>query len=110
MEDLPGPYGPRLAEKFGYVVKNNHDIEELRKIAVDEDSILKWCPVTNVDCERSFSRYKKVLRDDRHSLNRDTISQIMITKCYYNRTSAEDFEKKKQLELVKQQAKASKLK
>ena len=50
-----------------------------------------------------ISRYVKVLRDERHRLNKDTIHKIMVTKCYYSRLDEEEFSQKKALELVKKE-------
>ena len=71
----------------------------------DDLAILKWCPTTSVDCERKFSQYKHVLQDERHNLDPDNIRKIMVAKCFYNRLDTEQFEKHKQLDLVKKQFK-----
>ena len=107
---LPGPHGPILLEKFEDVSLRNPDIETLGEIArsrkmgyeLSQDlKDLKWCPTTSVDLERSFSSYDKVLTKERHNLKPDNIGKIMIVKCYFRRLNALEFERKKQMDLVK---------
>ena len=49
------------------------------------------------------SRYKKILRDDRHQLKPDNISKILVTKCFYARFDEEELNQKKALELVRKE-------
>ena len=42
----------------------------------------RYAPKTNCDVERSFYKYKAILRDNRQSLNETTIKNIVIS--HYN--------------------------
>ena len=80
--------------------------DRCRKVGVEltkDQALLRWCPTTSVDCERVFSRYKKVLQDDRHNLDPDNINKIMVAKCFYSRLDADEFETHKQMQLVKKE-------
>src|SRR5437763_1016934 len=44
----------------------------LSKIAL----IYIWLPVSGIDMERSFSAYKTILNDQRHSLSKETIAML----------------------------------
>lgn len=43
---------------------------------------MKFAPVTSVEVERSFSRYKSVLRPHRRSLNFDNFRPYTVRHCY----------------------------
>ena len=47
----------RLKAKFESVVSKNEDIRVIKEIiesSQNGDNLLKYCPLTSVDCERSF--------------------------------------------------------
>eukprot|EP00095_Tigriopus_kingsejongensis_P010943 maker-scaffold234_size243041-snap-gene-1.28 protein:Tk10943 transcript:maker-scaffold234_size243041-snap-gene-1.28-mRNA-1 annotation:"hypothetical protein EAG_00300" len=45
----------------------------------DDVSKMKFCPTTSVDVERSFSQYKNILSDRRHSFTKENIRPNMVT-------------------------------
>jgi hypothetical protein len=49
-------------------------------ISVTDATKLKFLPVTSCDVERSFSLYKNILTEKRHSLTPDNIEKLLI--CY----------------------------
>jgi len=41
----------------------------------------KYAPITSVDVERSFSRFKNILRPNRRHLTFDNLKEIVIIQC-----------------------------
>ncbi len=95
---LPGAKGKVLKEKFEKVLKKNPSLETLHtvaKILEGKDSSLpdrmgpadvaelKYCPVTSVDVERSFSMFKNVFSDRRHNFKEENLSKVMVTNSFY---------------------------
>lgn len=50
-------------------------------------SKFKYCPVTSCDVERSFSAFKLILDDKRHSFTMDHLEQHLVIYCYENYSS-----------------------
>ena len=84
-DKLEAEWCERLKSKFESVVTKNPDIKIITDMVQSlkmgdkvgpHMELLKYCPITSVDVERSFSRYKKVLTDDRHRLLKENISKI----------------------------------
>ncbi|KAL7296899.1 hypothetical protein TKK_0003039 [Trichogramma kaykai] len=44
----------------------------------------KFCPVTSIDVERSFSSYKLILNDRRRSLKIENLEHYIVINMYYN--------------------------
>ena len=44
----------------------------------------KYCPVTSVDVERSFSAYKLILTDKRQKFNPEHLEKLMVVYCKAN--------------------------
>ncbi|KAL1446681.1 hypothetical protein WDU94_003651 [Cyamophila willieti] len=44
--------------------------------------ILKFCPMTSVDVERSFSQYKMILSDRRHGFTMSNMEKYMVVQFY----------------------------
>ena len=62
---------------------NEGSLPEGRKIS--DAACLKYCPALSVDVERSFSLYKTVLTDRRHSLTEENLCKIMDCNYFYSR-------------------------
>lgn len=43
---------------------------------------MKFAPITSCDVERSFSMYKRVLRDDRKKFSVENIEKHMVVLCF----------------------------
>ena len=41
----------------------------------------KYAPIVSVEVERSFSRYKNILTDNRRSFNVENLSKALIIQC-----------------------------
>jgi hypothetical protein len=92
LKDTPGQIGEVLRAKIQYVVRNNPDIESISKIGkvLDGENVpnfnlspnliahYKYAPLTSCDVERSFSRYKSVLTDNRRSFIPDNVEKHLI--------------------------------
>jgi hypothetical protein len=100
INSIPGSTGRLLQEKLFSVLEKNPGLSVLGTVAevlegrgdALPESIgpadaaqLKFCPTASVDVERSFSMYKNILSDRRHSLTEENLSKIMICHYYYNR-------------------------
>ena len=66
------------------------DNELPENMSSDKASSLKFCPLTSVNVERSFSVYESVL-EEREGLTTENLAKIMICKCYYSK-SVKNFE------------------
>src|SRR3981081_2886486 len=95
LEDTPGQIGEILREKLHYVVNNNPDFETISKIGRVLDGVnvpnfslspnlithYKYAPLTSCDVERSFSRYKSILTDNRTRFLADNLEKHLICLC-----------------------------
>lgn len=99
INSIPGVSGILLQNKLASVLNKNPGLEILGKVGSVLDgkgevlppgigpgdaANLKFCPLASVDVERSFSVYKNVLSDRRHSLTKESLSKIMICHCFYS--------------------------
>jgi hypothetical protein len=50
---------------------------------LDDFSYFKYAPITSTDVERSFSKYKNLVTDNRRSLKLDNIKKSMIVQCNF---------------------------
>lgn len=94
-----GTNGLVINTKYEDVFKKNHGfniITKISKILTGEVFILvglpenlsshdllyyKYMPITSVDVERSFSRYKNLLTDNRRSFLFENLSKALIVQC-----------------------------
>lgn len=65
----------------GEANSSNEGIEEL---SPEEISVFKYAPIVSCDVERSFSKYKATLRDNRKSFIFDNLKMHFIISCYYS--------------------------
>eukprot|EP00095_Tigriopus_kingsejongensis_P008149 maker-scaffold196_size269943-snap-gene-1.31 protein:Tk08149 transcript:maker-scaffold196_size269943-snap-gene-1.31-mRNA-1 annotation:"PREDICTED: uncharacterized protein LOC100906479" len=88
IETIPGTKGQLLQQKITNVLRRNPGMEVLQEaskvlkgngvilpegMSQDDVSKMKFCPTTSVDVERSFSQYKNILSDRRHSFTKENI-------------------------------------
>ena len=102
IDSILGEKGDRLKCKFDAIMQRNPGINILRaverilkgegelsslpcSIGPGEVGLFKFCPITSVDVERSFSIYKNILSDQRQQLTQENIKKIIVTNCFYNR-------------------------
>jgi hypothetical protein len=52
-----------------------------RELSANDLTVFKYAPVTSCDAERSFSRYKVLLSDDRRSFLFDNFKMHVIIHC-----------------------------
>ncbi|XP_015375258.1 PREDICTED: uncharacterized protein LOC107169847 [Diuraphis noxia] len=50
-------------------------------LKVEDLAFFKYAPITSVDVERSFSRYKNLLSDNRRSYKFDQIKKTIVSQC-----------------------------
>ena len=53
-------------------------------MTLDDVSYFKYAPITSTDVERSFSKYKNLVTDNRRSLKLDNIKKSLIVQCNSN--------------------------
>jgi hypothetical protein len=93
--------GAKVLFRFNEILENNPDWKNIKNInnilnkrqndIILPDNILpvniiyyKHCILVSVDCERTFSRYKNLLRDNRRSFIFDNIRKHVIINCNRN--------------------------
>lgn len=95
---VPGHIGGLIKNKMREVLEKNFGFKELVKISsvlsgenvpelnIDPDimSNFKYAPITSVDVERSFSKYKYLLDDRRHNLTMEHLEQYLVISCFQN--------------------------
>jgi hypothetical protein len=64
----------------GKATSRNNTISE--ELTADDMAHMKFAPLTSVDEERSFSRYKSILSDNGRRFLFDNIKQPLIIQCY----------------------------
>ena len=92
-----------LITKFDAVAERNVGLPTMRKVldllatpyghmardplpmTVEEARALRYCPLVNVECERSFSFYKAFLADNRRSFKPESIHKYMVIHFWFNR-------------------------
>lgn len=96
---VPGPYGNQIREKVQFVLTKNAGFRKLKQVnnfINGEDAELptevptakaqfyKYCPVTSVDVERTFSALKMLLNDKRQSLTTQNLEKHIVIYCNKN--------------------------
>jgi len=57
-------------------------MDELPEDLTENDLIyFKYAPITSADVERSFSRYKNILSDNRQRLDVENIKKTLVVQC-----------------------------
>lgn len=95
--------GEKLLARFDAIFRNNPGWINIQKInnllsnRQNDDGLpdkinpmnivyYKMCILVSVDCERTFSRYKNILRDNRRSFLFDNLRKYLIINCNRNMT------------------------
>ena len=96
---VDGEHGRAILEKLDSVLAKNDALHTLREISAvlcreegakvtkgdntpEQLSNYKHCLVVSADVERSFSRYKTVLRANRQSFTVEHLRQHVLIQCY----------------------------
>ncbi|KAF5287137.1 hypothetical protein FQR65_LT12323 [Abscondita terminalis] len=96
IENLKDKKGYCISKKWQEVLRKNEGFQILKNVAMvlngefvedltmtpDIISALSNAPITSVDVERSFSAYKLILSDRRHSFLADNIEKHLIVSLY----------------------------
>lgn len=59
----------------------DNSMENLENLQVNDLQFYKFTPLTSVDVERSFSRYRNLLANNGRSFTFENIRQILVTQC-----------------------------
>lgn len=96
---LPEVFPRKLQEKIENILNKNPGFKPLcqidsfingtaellpETISANIAPKFKYCPVTSVDVERSFSTYKNILNDRRHNLTTEHLEQYLVVYVYKN--------------------------
>ncbi|QQP50922.1 Uncharacterized protein FKW44_012086, partial [Caligus rogercresseyi] len=95
---IPGDAGEVFETMFDYVVKKNSALPVLRQVrdvllgkpgaplsdgmSPMDGTILKYCPITSIDVERSFLRPKNILSDRRQIVTEKNLAEIIVCHCF----------------------------
>ena len=100
IQKIPGKKGKQVQAKLDYVLGKNQGEKVLREFAniikgeqgnipngwsASDVADMNYAPVQSVDVEKSFSIYKNILTERRHSLTEENLGKMMVCNCYYNR-------------------------
>lgn len=101
---VSGTVGAAVIKKFMSVIENNTGFKILKNISevfignftnfereldlykLETHLIpkLKYCPITSVDVERSFSIFKHMFTDKRHNFLLENFEKHLVINCFYN--------------------------
>lgn len=94
LKKIAGATGKKIIDKFENVLSKNKGLDQLRDISAilegktsgsitsflpQELAAFKYAPITSVDVERSFSRYKNILRPDRRSFSFEHLKMYAVS-------------------------------
>jgi hypothetical protein len=100
IECIPGQKGQIFKDKLSSVLQKNAGFQTLIEVSnalAGEDfnlpskwdpsdiADLKYCPVASVDVERSFSMFKHIFSDRRHSFTEENLTKTVIVNSYHAR-------------------------
>ncbi len=104
IDKLPEPKGRIFKEKMTAVLKKNSVFKTLQDVAKvqggnmgsmpsewtpSDIAELKYCPITSVDVERSFSVFKHVFTDRKHNFTEQNLEKTIVSNCFYARKRAQ---------------------
>lgn len=99
LNDCEGEIGVAVFQKLNNVLEKNCGFKTILKISKilsgqeismeglpddltgDDITYFKYAPITSTDVERSFSRYKTLLVDNRRSFNFENIKKSLVVQC-----------------------------
>lgn len=101
LEAVPGKKGKCIVAKCKQVFGDNRELATLQwinsvlcggnvdmnddeRFTADELAAYKYAPITTVDVERSFSKYKLLLSDRRHSFSPEHLKYHLVASCNAN--------------------------
>lgn len=105
MSNIPGETGEKLRVKLDKVLEKNPGYDFFKMIAgvlqgtsntfpegmgPGDLAMLKYCPTTSVDRERSFNIYRNILSDKRQSFTQENLKQLMLCHCYYQNSTSQN--------------------
>lgn len=107
LETVPGDIGSLINAKLQNVLKKNpglNDISSIRDILLNktptnnleieltpmEISSMSYAPITSVDVERSFSRYKAMLRSNRRHFKFENLKLYVVSNCFPHEETEDD--------------------
>ncbi len=70
-----------IAKVLNAEVLSAEEKQLVSKYAPADFALFKYAPATSVDVERSFSRYKALLRDNRQSFTVEHICWHLVSQC-----------------------------
>ena len=71
-------FGLKTLKQINDIINGNSNTEIEIELSPHEMSCFKWCPITNSEVERSFSRYKWILSDRRMRFEEDNLKKYIV--------------------------------
>ena len=96
LNSTPGEIGENIKRKVEMVLNSNPGLNKIQsisqylcgvRVSLPEKCseslvpVYKYCPITSVDVERSFSAYKLILTYNRHNLSPENIERLAVEYC-----------------------------
>jgi len=95
IEEVSSEVGVAIQKKLRYVLEKNRGFETMMILTGDSESMdglpeeltgddlkfYKYAPMTSTDVERSFSRYKNLLSNNRRSFEIENLKKILVVQC-----------------------------
>lgn len=99
LNKLTNEIGKEVSTKMNEVIMKNQGYEEIKLISrifngeqdlienlkinytVNEVICFNYAPITSCDVERSFSKYKSFLADNRHSFSPENLKMTFVSYC-----------------------------
>ena len=100
IQDIPLTKGKVFQDKLSQVLEKNSNLKifiNMTKIHSRESANMPsgwspndvseqmYCQVTSVDLERSFSVYKHIFSDKRHSFIEENLEKVVVANCSFDR-------------------------
>jgi len=99
IEEVTSEVGVAIHQKLKNVMGKNRGLETMKKISMilsgdsesmdglpeeltgDDLKFYKYAPMTSTDVERSFSRYKNLLSNNRRAFHVENLKKILVVQC-----------------------------
>lgn len=75
----------KLMQQVNGVLQGDKNSTLPQNMSPDDLTNLKYCPLSSVDVERSFSIFKLLFSDRRGSFSEENLRQSLIVNCFYSR-------------------------
>jgi len=78
IEDVSSKLTTKYKKKLKEILNKNPDFKNFKKVYESKKELLKFAPLSSVDVERSFSRFKLILSDRRQRLTEENLEKLIF--------------------------------